>query len=90
MNLTAAITAMLLLLIGPVAFREIERNLEVYIGAIRILAMLSSVIAAIIGAVGLVVCAGAVRVRSGAWVRTELPIGLALLGIYFAALQLSI
>jgi predicted cation transporter len=42
MNLTAAIVVMLLLLIGPVAFRWIERNLEIYIGAIGIIAIAMS------------------------------------------------
>jgi predicted cation transporter len=37
-----------------------------------------------------VVCAGALHIPSGRWARVAIPIGLVMLGIYFAALQLSI
>jgi predicted cation transporter len=55
-----------------------------------ILALLISGGMLIPGNIPNVVCAGALHIRSGTWARIAIPIGLVMLGIYFAVLQLSI
>ncbi len=59
-----------------------ERALDI------ILALLISGGMLIPGNIPNVIAAGAVRIKSGAWARTAIPIGLVMLGIYFAALRL--
>jgi predicted cation transporter len=54
-----------------------------------ILALLISGGMLIPGNIPNVIAAGALNVRSGTWARIAIPIGLVLLGIYFAALQVS-
>jgi predicted cation transporter len=54
-----------------------------------ILALLISGGVLIPGNIPNVIAAGALNLRSGTWARIGIPIGLVLLGIYFAALQVS-
>jgi predicted cation transporter len=55
-----------------------------------ILALLISGGMLIPGNIPNVIAAGALKIESGTWARIAIPIGLVLLGIYFAALQVSI
>jgi len=54
-----------------------------------ILALLISGGMLIPGNIPNVIAAGAVRIRSGTWARIAIPIGLVMLGIYFAALRIA-
>ena len=54
-----------------------------------ILALLISGGMLIPGNIPNVIAAGALNIRSGTWARIAIPIGLAMLGIYFAALRMS-
>ncbi len=54
-----------------------------------ILALLISGGMMIPGNIPNVIAAGALSIRAGTWARIAIPIGLAMLGIYFAALKLS-
>ncbi len=62
---------------------QAERALEI------ILALLISGGMLIPGNIPNVIAAGALNIESGTWARIAIPIGLVMLGIYFAALQVS-
>jgi predicted cation transporter len=55
-----------------------------------ILALLISGGMLIPGNIPNVIAAGTLKIKSGTWARIAIPIGLMLLGIYFAVLQVSI